>query len=126
MVSPPRADRLEVYDVDHQAHRLSVRAHGERVYYALSDQDDQGELAVIDGARLRVFGVERRASTGSSPLGHETGWAHVILSAQREESRDCLAAAQCQGILHPLMRVQNDKVLGLSGRRTEIEPLLKK
>ena len=55
MVSPPRADRLEVYDVDHQAHRLSVRAHGERVYYALSNQ---GELAVIDGARLRVFGVE--------------------------------------------------------------------
>jgi hypothetical protein len=56
MVSPPRADRLEVYDVDHQAHRLTVRAHRERVYYALSEQ---GELAVIDGARLRVFGVER-------------------------------------------------------------------
>src|SRR5215475_15007366 len=56
IVSPPRADRLEVYDLDSQAHRLSVRARGERVYYALSEQ---GELAVIDGARLRVFGVER-------------------------------------------------------------------
>jgi hypothetical protein len=56
MVSPPRADRIEVYDVDHQAHRLSVRAHAERVCYALSNQ---GELAVIDGARLRVFKVER-------------------------------------------------------------------
>jgi len=70
MVSPPRADRLEVYDVDHQAHRLSVRAHGERVYYALSEQ---GELAVIDGARLRVFGVERVSKMGSyqpePPLG---------------------------------------------------------
>jgi hypothetical protein len=65
MVSPPRADRVEVYDVDHQAHRLSVRAHGERVYYALSDQGDQGELAVIDGARLRVFGVERVSKSGA-------------------------------------------------------------
>jgi hypothetical protein len=120
VVSPPRADRLEVYDVDHQAHRLSVRAHSERVYYALSDQ---GELAVIDGTKLRVFGVERRDSTGSRPLGHETAWAHVILSAEREESRDGLAAAQCQGILHSLKRVQNDKVLSLSGRRIETEPV---
>jgi len=123
MISPPRADRLEVYDVDNQAHRLSVHAHGERVYYALSER---GELAVIDGARLRVFGVERRDSTGLSPLHHETVWPHVILSAEREESRDSLAAAQCQGILHPLKRVQNDKVLSFSGRLIETVPLLKK
>jgi len=64
LVSPPRADRLEVYDVDHQAHRLSVRAHGERVYYALSEQ---GELAVIDGTRLRVFGLERVSKMEPAP-----------------------------------------------------------
>ena len=105
MVSPPRADRLEVYDVDNQAHRLSVHAHGERVYYALSER---GELAVIDGARLRVFGVERRDSTGLSPLHHETVWPHVILSAEREESRGFSPVAGSLGILHPLKRVQND------------------
>jgi hypothetical protein len=62
MVSPPRADRLEVYDADSHAHRLSVRVHGERVYYALSGQ---GELAVVNGARLRVFGVERVSKSGA-------------------------------------------------------------
>jgi hypothetical protein len=162
MVSPPRADRIEVYDVDHQAHRLSVHAHGERVYYALSER---GELAVIDGARLRVFGVERRDSTGLSPLHHETVWPHVIGSAEREvealagvsEAGACcrnpersegtrqrligtmfLGSLALLGIspassdarkpaqLHPLKRVQNDKVLSFSGRLIETVPLLKK
>jgi len=56
LVSATRADRIEVYDLDHHGRRLSVALRGERVCYAVSAQ---GNLAVIDGANLRMFSVEK-------------------------------------------------------------------
>lgn len=52
MVSAPRPDRIEVYDLDRHARIASIPVHRERVAYAVS-QD--GSLAIVDGPTLRVF-----------------------------------------------------------------------
>jgi len=57
IVSATHPDRIEVYDLDSRAHRLSVSVRGERAYYAVSAQ---GDLAVIDGANLRVFNAAKK------------------------------------------------------------------
>jgi hypothetical protein len=58
IVSATHPDRIEVYDLDSRAHRLSVSVRGERAYYVVSAQ---GDLAVVDGANLRVFSVAERS-----------------------------------------------------------------
>jgi hypothetical protein len=57
IVSATHADRIEVYDLATHTHALSVPLRGERAYYAMSAQ---GDLAVVDGAKLRVFHVAER------------------------------------------------------------------
>jgi hypothetical protein len=50
-----RADRVEVYDLNSRARRISVPIRGGKAYYAISAH---GDLAVVDGPTLRVFHVE--------------------------------------------------------------------
>jgi hypothetical protein len=57
IVSATHADRIEVYDLNTHTHALSIPLRGERAYYAMSAQ---GDLAVVDGAKLRVFHVAER------------------------------------------------------------------
>jgi hypothetical protein len=57
MMSATRPDRIEVYDLDGHAHRLSAPVRSEGVSFAVSAK---GDLAVVDGANLRVFRVTTR------------------------------------------------------------------
>lgn len=54
LMSATRPDRIEVYDLDAHAHRLSAPVRSERVSFAISAA---GDLAVVDGTNLRVFRV---------------------------------------------------------------------
>jgi hypothetical protein len=56
LLTGTRADRIEVYDLDSGARRMAVPIRGERAYYAISAQ---GDLAVVDGANLSLFHVEK-------------------------------------------------------------------
>jgi hypothetical protein len=56
LLAGTRAERIEVYDLDSRARRMSVAIRGRKVYYAISAQ---GDLAVVDGPSLRVFHVEK-------------------------------------------------------------------
>jgi hypothetical protein len=50
------ADRIEVYELESRARRMSVPIRGSRAYYAISAQ---GDLAAVDGPSLRLFHVEK-------------------------------------------------------------------
>jgi hypothetical protein len=54
MMSATRPERIDVYDLEARGHRLSAPVRSERVAFAVSTK---GDLAVVDGANLRVFRV---------------------------------------------------------------------
>jgi hypothetical protein len=56
LLAGTRPDRIEVYDLESGARRLTVPLHGGRAYFAISAH---GDLAVVDGPGLRVFHVEK-------------------------------------------------------------------
>jgi hypothetical protein len=50
-----RPDRLEVYDLESHQRRTSIPVQTDQVSYAVSER---GDLAVVDGDTLRLFGTE--------------------------------------------------------------------
>jgi hypothetical protein len=51
-----RPDRLEVYDLENHARLMSIPIQSDQVSYAVSGR---GDLAVVDGDTLRLFGTEK-------------------------------------------------------------------